>query len=91
MPPGADTIVPVELTDAGTVTVLVREAPDAGVHLRRAGEDAVPGDVVVPAGTLLGPAAIAAVASLGHPSVRVHRRPHVAVQIDPEENSRADS
>lgn len=79
VPPGADTIVPVERTDAGTVTVLVREAPDAGVHVRRAGEDAVPGDVVVAAGTLLGPAAIAAVASLGHPSVRVHRRPHVAV------------
>jgi len=79
VPPGADTIVPVELTDAGTVTVLVREAPGAGVHLRRAGEDAVPGDVVVPAGTLLGPAAIAAVASLGHPTVRVHRRPRVAV------------
>lgn len=79
VPPGADTIVPVELTDAGTVTVLVRDAPDAGVHLRRAGEDAVPGDVVVAAGTLLGPAAIAAVASLGHPTVRVHRRPRVAV------------
>jgi molybdopterin molybdotransferase len=79
VPPGADTIVPVELTDAGTTTVQVRDAPAAGVHLRRAGEDAVPGDVVVAAGTLLGPAAIAAVASLGHPTVRVHRRPHVAV------------
>ena len=27
---GADTVVPVELTDAGTVTVTVRDAPDAG-------------------------------------------------------------
>ncbi|WP_456844929.1 molybdopterin molybdotransferase MoeA [Cellulomonas sp. P5_C6] len=79
VPPGANTIVPVELTDAGTVTVLVRDAPAAGVHVRRAGEDAVPGDVVVTAGTRLGPAAIAAVASLGHPTVRVHRRPRVAV------------
>nr|WP_210767819.1 gephyrin-like molybdotransferase Glp [Cellulomonas humilata] len=79
VPAGADTIVPVELTDAGTGTVLVREAPAAGVHVRRAGEDAVPGDVVVAAGTLLGPAAIAAVASLGRATVRVHRRPRVAV------------
>lgn len=79
VPAGADTIVPVELTDAGTQTVLVREAPPVGAHVRRAGEDAVPGDVVVAAGTLLGPAAIAAVASLGHPTVRVHRRPRVAV------------
>jgi molybdopterin molybdotransferase len=79
VPAGADTIVPVELTDAGTVSVLVREAPAAGVHVRRAGEDAVPGDVVVAAGTLLGPAAVAAVASLGRAIVRVHRRPRVAV------------
>ncbi len=79
VPEGADTIVPVELTDAGTVTVVVREAPAPGVHVRRAGEDAVPGDVVVAAGMLLGPAAIAAVASLGHATVRVHRRPRVAV------------
>ena len=79
VPAGADTIVPVELTDAGTATVLVRDAPAAGVHLRRAGEDARPGDVVVARGTLLGQAAIAAVASLGHPTVRVHRRPRVAV------------
>ncbi|MBO3101068.1 molybdopterin molybdotransferase MoeA [Cellulomonas fengjieae] len=79
VPTGADTIVPVEATDAGTGTVVVREAPPAGTHLRRAGEDAVPGDVVVTAGTLLGPAAIAAVASLGRPVVRAHRRPRVAV------------
>ncbi|KRD43458.1 molybdopterin molybdenumtransferase [Cellulomonas sp. Root930] len=79
VPAGADTIVPVELTDAGTATVRVREAPAAGVHIRRAGEDAVPGDVVVAAGTLLGPAAIAAVASLGRATVRVHRRPRVGV------------
>jgi len=79
VPAGADTIVPVELTDAGTATVHVREAPAAGVHVRRAGEDAVPGDVVVAAGTLLGPAAIAAVASLGRATVRVHRRPRVGV------------
>ncbi|WP_421742553.1 gephyrin-like molybdotransferase Glp [Cellulomonas sp.] len=79
VPAGADTIVPVELTDAGTATVLVREAPAAGVHIRLAGEDAVPGDVVVAAGTLLGPAAIAAVASLGRATVRVHRRPRVGV------------
>jgi len=79
VPAGSDTIVPVELTDAGTATVQVHDAPAAGVHIRRVGEDAVPGDVVVAAGTLLGPAAIAAVASLGRATVRVHRRPRVGV------------
>ncbi len=79
VPPGADTVVPVEDTDAGTVTVQVRAAKAIGSHVRRAGEDASPGDLVVAAGTLLGPAHVAAVASVGVADVPVHRRPRVAV------------
>ena len=79
VPAGADAIVPVEDTDGGTVTVTVRSGAIAGAHIRRAGGDAVPGDLVVVGGTALGPAHIAAVASVGHPTVRVHRRPRVAV------------
>lgn len=79
VPPGADTVVPVEDTDAGTATVEVRASKAVGQHVRRAGEDAVPGDLVVAAGTLLGPAHVAAVASVGVAQVAVHRRPRVAV------------
>ncbi|NNH06017.1 molybdopterin molybdotransferase MoeA [Cellulomonas fimi] len=79
VPAGADAIVPVEDTDAGTVTVRVGAPKVVGQHVRRAGEDAVPGDLVVAAGTLLGPAHVAAVASVGVAEVAVHRRPRVAV------------
>jgi len=79
LPLGADAVVPVEVTDGGTVTVTITTPPAPGDHIRRAGEDAVPGDLVVSAGTALGPAHIAALASVGRPSALVHRRPRVAV------------
>jgi molybdopterin molybdotransferase len=79
VPPGADAVVPVEVTDAGTVAVEIRRAAPVGAHVRRAGEDAVAGDLVVAAGTLLGPAHVSALASVSAATVRVHRRPRVAV------------
>jgi len=81
LPPGADTIVPVEATDGwapdGVVTVHQPSGP--GAHLRRAGEDASAGDVVVAAGTVLRPAHVAALASVGRARVPVRRRPRIAV------------
>ncbi|WP_028051161.1 gephyrin-like molybdotransferase Glp [Cellulomonas sp. URHD0024] len=79
VPDGADAVVPVEDTDGGTDQVTIAVVPGLGAHIRRAGEDAVPGDLVVAAGTTLGPAHIAAIASVGHASALVHRRPRVAV------------
>src|SRR3712207_5616144 len=54
LPPGADVVVPVELTDAATDVVEVRGAPAAGTHLRRAGEDITAGTVALEAGSPLG-------------------------------------
>ena len=79
VPPGADAVVPVEVTDGGTVTVLVRRPAAEGAHIRRAGEDVQAGDVVLATGTLLGPAQVAAAASVGCSGLSVHRRPRVAV------------
>ena len=79
VPPGADAIVPVEDTDGGTGPVAVRASVPGGRHVRRAGDDAAAGDVVLPAGTLLGAAQVSAAASLGLGEVLVHRRPRVAV------------
>ncbi|WP_024287546.1 gephyrin-like molybdotransferase Glp [Cellulomonas sp. KRMCY2] len=79
VPPGADAIVPVERTDGGTDVVGVEEQPVPGAHIRRAGEDVAAGDLVLAAGTLLGPAQIAAAASVGCADLLVHRRPRVAV------------
>lgn len=79
VPPGADAVVPVERTDGGTEAVLVGEEPLPGAHVRRAGEDVVRGDLVLPVGSLLGPAQVAAAAAVGCAELSVHRRPRVAV------------
>lgn len=79
VPTDADAIVPVEHTDGGTLSVTVRKEPAEGAHVRRPGEDAAEGDLVVAAGTVLGPAHVSACASVGQATVTVHRRPRVAV------------
>ena len=85
VPPGADAVVPVELTDqvAGPVPlpdrVRIDERVERGRHIRRAAEDLAAGDLVLGAGALLTPAAVAAAASVGYGELVVRRRPRVAV------------
>jgi molybdopterin molybdotransferase len=79
LPPGADVVVPVELTDAGTETVEIREALPAGSHLRAAGEDIAAGTVALSAGSPLGAAQLGLAAAVGCAAVRVRRRPRVLV------------
>ena len=79
VPEGADAVVPVEHTDAGTATVRIDRAPAPAAHIRRAGEDVAAGDLVLRAGALLGPTQVAAAAAVNAGTVRVHRRPRVAV------------
>lgn len=79
MPPGADTVIRVEDTDAGTSAVRVLKDRDIGKNIRRAGEDVTKGQVAIPAGTAIGAAQIGVLASIGCASVAVHRRPRVAI------------
>jgi molybdopterin molybdotransferase len=81
VPEGADAVVMVELTeeDRAAGTVMVREAPVAGQNVRRRGEDVRAGETILRAGTVVGPAEIAALASVGAATVRVVRAPSVAV------------
>lgn len=79
LPPGADTIVQVEHTDAGTDHVTVFQPAPIARHIRRTGEDVAVGDVVLAAGTRLGPRQIAQVAAVGLAEVVVARRPRVLV------------
>src|SRR4029453_832565 len=79
IPDGADTVVRIEVTEEEENSVIVREAPAAGANIRDAGEDIRPGQVVVRAGTILGPAGLGGLASAGPSSVAVHRRPRVAI------------
>lgn len=80
MPAGADAVVMVEDTDGareGMVRIRGRATP--GAHIRRRGEDVKVGDLVLPAGQRLTPAAVGMVASLGRATVAVRRRVVVAV------------
>jgi molybdopterin molybdotransferase len=79
VPAGADAVVQVEHTDAGTERVWVFRGPAAGTSVRRAGEDVAAGEVVLPAGTVLGPAQIGVAAAIGVAEVPVRRRPVVLV------------
>ncbi len=79
LPAGADAVVIQEDTSALPGQVTVREAVVAGRHVRRAGQDFERGDVLLVSGLRLGPADVALVAAMNHPTVPVFRRPRVAV------------
>jgi len=79
LPRGADTVVMKEdtLVEDGVVRIL--QAPAAGGHVRRQGEDVRAGDALLAAGTVLSPPRIALAASQGRATLAVSRRPTVAV------------
>ncbi|MGI8417844.1 MAG: molybdopterin molybdotransferase MoeA [Nakamurella sp.] len=79
IPDGADSIVPVERTDAGTSRVRIDEAPEPGRHVRATGSDVADGTVVLSAGTVLGPPQIGLAAALGQSTVSVRRPLRVLV------------
>ncbi len=79
LPPGVDTVVPVELTSQSGDTLTVNEPVRPGSNVRRAAEDVDEGDVLFPRGAPLGPAEIGLLASVGYERVRVACRPRVAV------------
>jgi len=90
IPRGADAVVPFEETDEpsgrafgsfaksrGVVGVL--KAAEPGANIRRAAEDVRVGQPIIRAGAVLHPAQVGVLASLGNATVRVHRRPIVAI------------
>ncbi len=78
-PDGAEVVVQVEFTDAGTDFVTIHRAPPPGVHFRRRGEDVRRGVTVLPAGTIFGPTQIGVAAALGFAVVPVIRRVRVLI------------
>ncbi|MGC0142749.1 molybdenum cofactor synthesis domain-containing protein [Pseudactinotalea sp. Z1732] len=85
LPTDADTVVQLEHTDrtdphgALAATVTVNQPQTHGRHVRSAGGDMMPGDLVAPAGTYLNATALASLASTGQGRVGVHPRAKVAV------------
>ncbi|MEA2339815.1 MAG: molybdopterin molybdotransferase [Thermoanaerobaculia bacterium] len=79
MPEGADTVAHVEITDAGSENVVVREPLRKGTNIRRRGEDMHAGDIVLPDGTPIHAAEVGVIAGVQKPVVKVGRRPTVAI------------
>lgn len=79
VPVGADAVVPYEWTDRGVATVEITQVPGEGQHIRRAGEDVAEGELVVAAGTVLGPRHLGLLASVGRAAVLARPRPRVVV------------
>ncbi len=80
MPPGLDTVVPVELVKVEDGTVdFASNAVKPGENRRKRGEDLARGQPALSAGRVLRPADVGLVASLGFDRVEVRRRLRVAV------------
>ena len=78
VPEGTHAVVPVEMTEERNGEV-VAPATEAGANIRRAGEDVHAGETVIAAGTELGPAEVAVLASLGMPAVLCACVPRLAI------------
>ena len=81
MPPGADAVAIVERTETGSSPEKVRvlEAVSRGAFVREAGSDLQLGDLALASGTVIGPAAVGLLASIGATRICVHARPKVGV------------
>ena len=85
IPEGADAIVMVERTARDGDHVLVHRSATAGDHIRPAGGDVRAGQRVFDSGTVLRPAAIGVLASLGVDSVSAYPRARVGVMSTGDE------
>lgn len=86
MPPGSDSVVPVE--DAAAVpggSVRLDAVPRPGEHVRRRGEVFEAGTLLLPAGRRLTPADLALAAAAGKETLRVARAPRAGVLVTGDE------
>jgi molybdopterin molybdotransferase len=79
VPAGADSVIRQEDTDRGAQIVAIVSDRDAGMNIRRTGEDIRRGSVVLEEGSELGPAAVGVLASLAVAKPMIYRRPRVGI------------
>lgn len=79
LPPGADTVIPLEYTDQGLEQVQVLKLCRAGANILRRGQDVRAGETVLEAKTRIGSRQIAMLAGIGRQTVKVHPKPRVVI------------
>ena len=78
VPKGADTVVIQENTEAASGVVTVKEAAPRR-HIRPRGQDFTKGEVLLRAGSRLGPRELMLAAAMNHAELPVRRKPKVAI------------
>jgi len=78
MPEGTDTVVIQEHVQVDGDTILIDGSTTAGRNVREKGEDILTGETVLPQGTLINPAELGLIASLGIDRVTIYRPLKVA-------------
>lgn len=79
MPAGADSIVIQEDTERFGDKLTIRQGLDKGRHIRRAGLDFAPADVVLPVGKALDAPALSLAAASGNAAISVFKQPRIAI------------
>lgn len=79
MPPGADSVIMVEQTTEKDDLLEVQSAPGVGDNIRPRAQDLHAGQLILKAGTLLSPAELGLIATVGRDRFKVTRRPRIAV------------
>ncbi len=79
VPEGATAVVMVEKTSSGEGFVNVRSEVKPGENIRKTGEDFKNGEVVVKKGSLVRPAEVSMLATVGVPFLLVYKKPRVAI------------
>ena len=79
LPPGADAIVPVEVTREEEGRVLVFRAPRSGEFVRTIGQDVQPGQGLLAAGHRIRPADVGLLAAVGAGRVQCYPTPRVVI------------
>jgi len=79
IPPGCDTVVPVEDVLETPEGIVLKDVSKPGSHVRKRGEDVGADELVFTAGTVIRPQEIGMFASFGRTEANVYRRPVVAI------------
>jgi len=85
MPKGSDTLIPIENVEVDGNYIVIKEEVPLGFSVREVGENFKKGEVLIKAGSKIGFAEIAVLASLNYVQVEVFSQPKVGVIATGEE------